>query len=205
MWMQHNKIHNLQLAIRELDGVILKPAKALSYWKQIGNPTKRKGYLPGMILNRGNVTAGTGGGLCQLSNLIFWMTIHTPLTVTERWRHGYDVFPDANRTQPFGSGATCYYPFLDLVINNPTAQFFQLHLRIEENVLIGEWRSNQPVHATYRIEERGHQITHTSWGAYIRSNRLIRIKEGDGEETEIAHNEAIMMYEPLLHDGGPGK
>jgi hypothetical protein len=29
-----------------------------------------------------------------------------PLKVTERWRHTHDVFPDANRTQPFGSGAT---------------------------------------------------------------------------------------------------
>ena len=46
----------------------------------------------------------TGGGLCQLSNLIYWMTLHTPLTITERYRHSYDVFPDSNRTQPFGSG-----------------------------------------------------------------------------------------------------
>ena len=45
-----------------------------------------------------------GGGLCQLSNLIYWMTLHTPLTITERYRHSYDVFPDSNRTQSFGSG-----------------------------------------------------------------------------------------------------
>lgn len=33
------------------------------------------------------------------------MTIHTPQTVIERHRYGYDVFPDSNRTQPFGSSA----------------------------------------------------------------------------------------------------
>lgn len=48
------------------------------------------------------------------------MTIHTPLTVVERWRHTYDVFPDNNRTQPFASGATCAYPALDLQIENRT-------------------------------------------------------------------------------------
>ena len=58
-----------------------------------------------MLLKNGTVQYGCGGGLCQLSNLIFWMTLHTPLEVKERHRHGYDVFPDSNRTQPFGSGA----------------------------------------------------------------------------------------------------
>lgn len=44
------------------------------------------------------------------------MALHTPLTVTERHRHGYDVFPDAERTIPFGSGATCFYNYGDLMI-----------------------------------------------------------------------------------------
>ena len=57
-----------------------------------------------MVLFLGQIGGDIGGGLCQLSNLIFWMTLHTPLTVTERYRHSHDVFPDANRTQPFGSG-----------------------------------------------------------------------------------------------------
>lgn len=32
-----------------------------------------------------------GGELCQLSNLIFWMTLHTPLTVNELVRLTYDL------------------------------------------------------------------------------------------------------------------
>ncbi|MEI3305467.1 MAG: VanW family protein [Dysosmobacter sp.] len=58
------------------------------------------------------------------------MTLHTPLTVVERYRHSHDVFPDANRTQPFGSGATCAYPHRDLMIRNDTQQPFQLCLRV---------------------------------------------------------------------------
>ena len=103
MWMQENKIVNLKIAIKQIDGIIIKPNEVFSYWKLIGKPAKRKGYVNGMVLHNGSFRTGTGGGLCQLSNLIFWMSVHTPLTIIERHRHGYDVFPDSNRTQPFGS------------------------------------------------------------------------------------------------------
>ena len=122
MWMQENKVTNLRLASARVNGIVLHPGQTFSYWYLIGRPTARKGYLPGMLLRNGRAVAGVGGGLCQLSNLIFWMTLHTPLTVTERHRHGYDVFPDSDRTQPFGSGATCFYPYGDLMIRNDTQE-----------------------------------------------------------------------------------
>jgi vancomycin resistance protein VanW len=100
MWLQYNKIHNLKLAIPRLNGLILYPGETMSYWKLIGNPTKRKGYLQGMELVGGGFRPAYGGGLCQLSNLLYWMTLHTPLTVVERYRHQYDVFPDSDRNQP---------------------------------------------------------------------------------------------------------
>ena len=110
MEYQYNKITNLRLAVDRLDGLLLRPGETLSYWRRIGRPTYRKGYLDGLVLYCGQIRYAVGGGLCQLSNLLFWMTLHTPLTVVERYRHSHDVFPDSNRTQPFGSGATCAYP-----------------------------------------------------------------------------------------------
>jgi vancomycin resistance protein VanW len=71
-----------------------------SYWKA----DEKKGYVDGMVLFYGSFRKGIGGGLCQLSNLLYWITLHTPLKVTERHQHSYDVFPEANRTQPFGIG-----------------------------------------------------------------------------------------------------
>ena len=100
MWLQENKIINLKLAAPRIHGILIRPGEVFSYWKLIGNPSRRKGYVDGMILRNGTFAAGTGGGLCQLSNLIFWMTLHTPLTVIERHRHGYDVFPDAIAPSP---------------------------------------------------------------------------------------------------------
>ena len=80
MQYQYNKITNLRLAAARLDGVVLRPGETFSYWRLIGRPSRRKGYLDGIVLFCGTFRPGVGGGLCQMSNLIFWMTLHTPLT-----------------------------------------------------------------------------------------------------------------------------
>jgi vancomycin resistance protein VanW len=202
MWMQRNKIVNLGIAARKLNGLLLKPGETLSFWKAVGKPTRRKGYLPGMTLQDGRLKPGVGGGLCQLSNLIYWMTLHTPLTVTERHRHSYDVFPDSNRTQPFGSGATCAYNFIDLQVRNDTHIPFQLDVSLVDGCLLGSWRSSEPCSLRYEVFEKDHSIVCAAFGGYIRHNALWR-KVADtcgtivGEEF-IAENNALMMYQPYL-------
>jgi vancomycin resistance protein VanW len=202
MWLQENKVTNLKLACEKLNGIILKPGETFSFWRLVGKPTKAKGFLEGMVLSNGSFTAGVGGGLCQLSNLIYWMTLHTPLTVTERWRHTHDVFPDANRTQPFGSGATVVYNYVDLQIKNNTPYEYQLKVRVGNNDLEGEWRCEQSSPFRYQIYEGEHLIKQEWWGGYMRHN-VIRRRILDHNNDKIAddfvtENHAIMMYEPLL-------
>ena len=202
MEWQRNKVVNLKLAVARLDGLILHPGETFSYWKLIGKPTRQKGYREGMVLFLGQIGSDVGGGLCQLSNLIFWMTLHTPLTVVERYRHSHDVFPDADRTQPFGSGATCAYPHRDLMIRNDTGQNFQLCLRVGETHLQGEWRAMRPPERRYEVVERDARIDQAAWGGYIRHNALYRdVYDLQGnflEEQFLFTNDAIMMYSPLL-------
>lgn len=202
MELQRNKIVNLKLAVDKLDGVVLYPGETFSYWRLIGKPTRKKGYLEGMVLFLGRIGSDVGGGLCQLSNLIFWMTLHTPLTVVERYRHSHDVFPDAGRAQPFGSGATCAYPHRDLMIRNDTDQAFQLCLQVGEIHLEGAWRAARPPEVQYKIVEKDARMEQASWGGYIRHNRLFRQVWGeDGSQLReefLFSSDAIMMYSPLL-------
>lgn len=203
MWLQHNKVHSLRIAASCIDGLILKSGETFSFWRLVGKPTARRGFKTGMVLRNGTVQQGIGGGLCQMTNLIYWMTIHTDLQVTERWRHGFDVFPDAGRSQPFGSGATCSYNYIDLQIFNPTADDYQLRLRIDGDRLAGAWRASAPQVFRFEIVERDHAIRHEWWGGYSRQNALWRRRfnaasgEDLGEEF-ITENHAVMMYEPLL-------
>lgn len=204
MQYQYNKIINLKLAVKELDGIIVHPGETFSYWKLIGKPTYQKGYVNGMVLFCGNFSYGVGGGLCQLSNLIYWMTLHTPLTVIERYRHSFDVFPDSNRTQPFGSGATCVYPYRDLMIYNNTNSDYQIRLYVREKYLEGEWRSLQQPMYRYKIVEKNHFFRGEYWGGFSRHNELYRQRfdfdDNLIDEEYITENHALMMYSPFLSD-----
>ena len=132
------------------------------------------------------------------------MTVHTPLTVTERHRHGYDVFPDSNRTQPFGSGATCFYPYGDLMIRNDTPDTYQLVINVGDEYLEGEWRVNSEPLYKYEIVEKNHRMQHEFWGGYSRHNQLYQQKyDLEGrllDERLIVENSAIMMYSPFLEE-----
>ena len=202
MWLQENKIVNLRIAAKQLNGILVRPGEVFSYWKIVGKPSAHKGYLPGMVLQNGSFCAGTGGGLCQMSNLIFWMTLHTPLTVVERHRHNYDVFPDSNRTQPFGSGAPCFYPYGDLMIRNNTQDTYQLVISVGAEYLEGEWRVSSAPEYHYEIEERNHEMRPEYWGGYTRHNELYQKRFTlDGEfidECLAVENSAIMMYSPFI-------
>lgn len=200
--LQYNKINNLKIAAGKINGITIKPGEVFSYWSLVGKPTRWKGYKDGLVLNPdGTFGVGVGGGLCQLSNLIYWMALHTPLTVIERYRHSHDIFPDSNRTQPFGSGATCVYNYMDLQIYNGTGSEYQLHIYLTEDSLIGEWRANEPLLYRYEVYEKEHSISSTFWGGYIRHNAIYRRvyeKEELINDEYITENNAVMMYRPLL-------
>lgn len=202
MELQYNKVTNLNVATKCVNRILIRPGETFSYWRLIGNTTRRRGYVEGMVLHYGKVTVGIGGGLCQLSNLIYWMTLHTPLTVTERYRHSYDVFPDSKRNQPFGSGATCAYNYLDLQVKNETADTYQLIVYLTDQNLVGEWRSTAPLNRTYEVYEKEHSFTRETWGGYVRHNSIYRkVFNLNGEQIDdefITENHAITMYEPFL-------
>ncbi|MCL2620082.1 MAG: VanW family protein [Defluviitaleaceae bacterium] len=209
MFLQHNKIINLGIAIEKVNGVVIYPDETFSYWRLIGKPTRKKGYVDGMLLDKGRVRMGVGGGLCQLSNLIYWMTLHTPLTVTERHRHSFDVFPDSGRSQPFGSGATCFYNYVDLMIKNETDQPFKLSLHMNDTHLVGEWHSTKSPKFCYEIYEKSHTIQSQYWGGYTRHNVIHRrVLDPSGQihnDQFVTENHAIMMYNPLLSENNLGE
>jgi vancomycin resistance protein VanW len=200
MQLQHNKITNLRLAIAPIHRVVIEPGQTFSIWKLVGKPTRSKGYLDGLVLHNGQTGKGIGGGLCQLGNLLYWMALHTPLTVTERWRHSFDVFPDVNRTIPFACGATLSYNYVDLQLRNDTPHRFQINLWLDDTHLHGAITCSEKLEEQVRVVESDHQIVHQFWGGYTRHNRIWKeiSSEGNTRRELVAENSAIMMYNPLL-------
>ena len=202
MYLQHNKITNLRLAIAPINGVVIRPGQTFSIWRMVGRPTAAKGFLEGLVLSNGRIEKGIGGGLCQLGNLLYWMALHSPLTITERYRHGFDVFPDINRKIPFACGATLAYNYIDLQLRNDTSNTFQINLWLDEEYLNGEIRSDRAPEFEYEVFETDHLIKMQPWGGYTRHNRIWRrqtsLIDGLTAETLVTENHAIMMYNPLL-------
>jgi vancomycin resistance protein VanW len=202
MYLQHNKVTNLRLAIAEIDGVVIRPGETFSIWRMVGRPTASRGFLEGLVLMNGKIEKGVGGGLCQLGNLLYWMALHSPLTVTERYRHGFDVFPDINRSIPFACGATLAYNYIDLQLQNSTKESFQINLWLDEEYLNGELLADAESEYRYEVFETDHLIQTQIWGGHTRHNKIWKRKIGklDGSQSEelVAENHAIMMYNPLL-------
>lgn len=206
MQLQENKRTNLGLAVPHLHLIEIPPQTCFSLWKLVGRPSQRKGYLEGLVLKEGKVARGTGGGLCQLGNLLFWLFAHSPLTIKERHRHGYDVFPGVNRKVPFGAGATLAYNYIDLQVKNETNNSFVLELWLDATHLHGQLTAQQPLEASYRIEERNSIMKQQFWGGYSRHNQIFKITTTSEQVTEelLFENHAIMMYEPFLERGSGG-
>lgn len=187
--LQENKIVNLEIARQPIDGLILNPGQVFSFWQRVGQPTAAKGYIEGLQLSRGTVKTGIGGGLCQLANLLYWLVLHSPLTVTERHHHSFDPFPDHERVLPFGTGASVFYNYVDLRFINPTEQRFQLRVGLTATHLEGGIYSDRPWPYSYHVAERNHQFL--EWeGKKYRQNEIWR--------SQIDRNTGNLIGEELL-------
>lgn len=153
-----NKITNLRLALMHLNGIVIEPGKTFSFWERIGRPSEDKGYLPGLVIERGEPREGIGGGLCQLANIIHWLALHSPLVVVERHRHSFDIFPDDDRTVPFGTGATVVYNYKDLRLYNPSEKSFQFVFELDDKKLYAELYVSSALEETYKVTEREHEF-----------------------------------------------
>ena len=199
--LQLNKVQNLRLAIKKIDGIIIRPGEVFSFCKTVGLPTKYKGYLPGMELSFGEARPGIGGGLCQIANLLNWIIMHSPLTVIERHHHSFDPFPDDGRVLPFGSGATIFYNYGDFQVRNNTSHTFQINLWITEKCLEGELRINEELDFGYHVFERNHKFLKIEEDYYrqneIWRNKIAKFQGGKVLDTElITKNFALVKYTP---------
>jgi len=111
--LQDNKAINLKLSTPKVSGVIIKPNQIFSFWKLVGTRSVKKGYKEGLVISNGSISKGIGGGMCQFTNLIHWLVLHTPLQITEHHHHdGMDLFPDYGRQIPFETGTSIVYNYL---------------------------------------------------------------------------------------------
>ncbi|MBE6907010.1 MAG: vancomycin resistance protein [Ruminococcaceae bacterium] len=198
--LQENKAVNLGIAAPKVSGVLIRPGECFSFWRLVGSCTVKKGYLEGLTINRGKTGTDIGGGMCQFTNLIHWLVLHTPLRITEHHHHdSIDLFPDFGRQVPFGVGTSVFYNYLDYRFVNMTSRTYQLITYTDDTYLCGEMRADRPPDKKYHIKTEGEFFSREPDGVY-RNGRVLRecvdIKTGMviGKEL-IKENHAKVLYD----------
>ena len=125
-----NRTNNLKLAAKKLNGYVLAPGEIFSYNKVIGARTIAEGYKEAPIYVGGKVGIGLGGGICQISSVLYEASLNCNLKIIERTNHQF--LP--SYAQP-GLDATVFYGSLDYKFQNNRNYPIKILVMIDAGVI----------------------------------------------------------------------
>lgn len=198
--LQDNKAVNLSIAAPKINKIVINPGEVFSFWRLVGAPSEKNGYKTGLTIAGGKPSKDIGGGMCQFTNLLHWMILHSPLDVVEHHHHdGVDLFPDFNRVVPFGTGTSILYNYKDYRVKNNTQQPFQFVVYTTEEYLCGELRTTQPLEHSYHIKAEEEFFSRED-GVVYRNGKVYRsvVDKNTGNVIDkklIKTNHAKVMYD----------
>lgn len=136
------KLANIGRGAALLHTNLIEPGEAWSFWSRVGKPTAQNGFAEGRNIVNGRLVLQVGGGLCQLSSLIYHLALLAGLEIIERHHHSIDIYREEERFTPLGADATVVWGFKDLRLRNPYNFPVSIGCFPEDNRLLGEIRSN---------------------------------------------------------------
>lgn len=110
-----NRSHNVMLAARKINGLILAPGEIFSYNDVVGPRTAERGFKEAPVYSNGESVMGIGGGICQVSSTLYSAVLYSDLDVVERRNHSMTV-----DYMPNGQDATVSYGTIDFKFKNST-------------------------------------------------------------------------------------
>lgn len=128
---EEQRNHNIETAARALDGHVIAPGAAFSFNQAVGQRTGKRGYQVAPTLTLEGAEPALGGGVCQVSSVLFNAMMQADLELVERSQHSRPI-----RYIPPGRDATVSWGHLDLKVKNP-----------------------HPFPVTIRAEVRAHRLT----------------------------------------------
>lgn len=107
------RIDNIRLAIKKLNGYKLKPGEIFSFNNVVGKRDASTGFKVAAVIVNGEFGEDMGGGVCQLSSTIFNAADRAGMQIIERHSHSRSV-----AYVPAGRDAAISYGYLDLKFKN---------------------------------------------------------------------------------------
>lgn len=143
-----NKLHNIRLVMSKIQGLVLRPGEDFSFWRWAGAPTAENGYREGATFIRRQVRSALGGGLCQLSGLLYNLALLSGCRILERHNHSIDAYGEG-RYIPLGRDATVAHGLKDLRFMNPLA--FSLRLEFDLSETSARGRVSAPAPRAFQV------------------------------------------------------
>ncbi len=168
-----NKIHNMTVAASSIEATVIHPGEIFSFYRVVGRPSRANHFREGINIVDGRVVEDFGGGLCQLSSIIYHVSLRAGLRVLERWNHSVDLYHDRPRYTPLGADATVFYGYKDLRILNDTAHALRFRFEIGDDLLAcilesdGAIHEHEVVFETVHDDERGSRVVSKRQGEAI--------------------------------------
>lgn len=175
-----NKRHNLLLGIQRVETLTVLPGQVFSFWQAIGEPSERRGFQAGRAIVNDQLQPVVGGGLCQLSGLIYILGLQAGLKVLERHAHSQDIYTDETRFTPLGSDATVVYGYKDLRLEN------SLNVPVQFRFVV------EPEAITAIISAPGHL------NCYQLDYRVVQTKSGQKRVTTIRKSGVVETSEEAI-------
>lgn len=198
---QYNKAHNLRVVSRRMQQLIIRPGEVFSFWKLARGADQHDPYRPGLGLHDGKIVPVHGGGLCFMSELLYWMVLHTPLTVIEKHPHLVISLPaNPNAEMPAGIDATIQEGWSDLKFKNETEMTFQLILDYTEDQVHAQFLCSKQPETDYEVSGSALHYFRRK-GQVYRRQKIYRtpINRASGriEETELLYISESRIDYPL--------
>lgn len=126
-----SKLYNFSVANQKINKHIINPNEIFSFWSAIGNPNKQ--FKKGRTIQKGKIVEEVGGGLCQVSGIIYHISLLAGLEIVERHNHSVDIYTEETRFCPLGTDATLVYGYKDLRIKNKYSFPIKFELKVIDN------------------------------------------------------------------------
>jgi len=130
--LQLGKVQNLRIGARAIDGTRLEAGQIFSFWAQVGQPTRARGFVEGRELRQGCIIPTVAGGLCQLSNSLYRAAREAGCEIVER--HGHTA-PIPNSPFPPGEDATVFWNYVDLRFRAPRPMTVRVRLSAHDLIV----------------------------------------------------------------------
>jgi vancomycin resistance protein YoaR len=82
-----NRINNVATAASSINGTIIQPGGSFSFNGVVGQRTAANGYMEAGVIVEGVTEQGFGGGVCQVSTMVYESAVKADLQINERHAH----------------------------------------------------------------------------------------------------------------------